>query len=287
MIIFRTPADIHTFLLTKKSEKKMTGFVPTMGALHSGHIGLIKRARLENDLVICSIFVNPTQFNDPKDFEKYPATIEKDIVGLEKAGCDLLFLPSVDAIYPSGVKPVINYNLGYLESILEGKFRPGHFQGVCQVVHHLLEIVIPNMLYLGQKDFQQCMVIKKMIELYNIDTDIVISATQRETDGLAMSSRNTRLTKAEREIAPAIYGGLRFIEDNIKSENIDLLKETVKAQLTNKGFKVDYVEIANANNLDIFHEWDGKTTVVVLIAAYLNDVRLIDNLLLTTFKETE
>lgn len=287
MIIFRTPADIHNFLLKKKSEKKVTGFVPTMGALHPGHIGLIKRARLENDLVICSIFVNPTQFNDPKDFEKYPATIEKDIVVLEKAGCDVLFLPSVDAIYPSGVNPVINYNLGYLENILEGKFRPGHFQGVCQVVHRLLDVIIPDRLYLGQKDFQQCMVIKKLIGLYDIDTNIIICATERETDGLAMSSRNTRLNENERNIAPAIFDALQFIEENTKKGNIDLLKETVKEQLTKKGFKVDYVEIANADNLDILHEWDGKTRIVALIAAYLNEVRLIDNLLLNNFKVTE
>src|SRR5665647_3491754 len=138
MIIFKQPTDIRSFLLSKKTGRITTGFVPTMGALHSGHIGLVTKARNETQLVICSIFVNPTQFNDPKDFEKYPTTIEKDIYLLEKAGCDVLFLPSVADIYPDGIKPTRNYELGFLETILEGKFRPGHFQGVCQVVHRLL-----------------------------------------------------------------------------------------------------------------------------------------------------
>jgi len=280
MIIFKLPEDLHPYLSQKKNEKIATGFVPTMGALHPGHIGLIKNARLENDLVVCSIFVNPTQFNDPKDFEKYPATIENDIFSLEKAGCDVLFLPTVNTIYPFGVNRSMTYQLGYLETILEGKFRPGHFQGVCQVVHRLLEIVIPDRLYLGQKDFQQCMVLKKMIADYHINTETVICATKREADGLAMSSRNIRLNENERATAPAIYEALLFIEDTLKKGNIDELKETVKVMLAIKGFNVDYVEIASADNLDIIHEWDGKTSMVALIAAFLNEVRLIDNLIL-------
>jgi len=280
MIIFKLPEDLHPYLSQKKNEKIATGFVPTMGALHPGHIGLIKNARLENDLVVCSIFVNPTQFNDPKDFEKYPATIENDIFSLEKAGCDVLFLPTVNTIYPFGVNRSMTYQLGYLETILEGKFRPGHFQGVCQVVHRLLEIVMPDRLYLGQKDFQQCMVLKKMIADYHINTETVICATKREADGLAMSSRNIRLNENERATAPAIYEALLFIEDTLKKGNIDELKETVKVKLAIKGFNVDYVEIASADNLDIIHEWDGKTSMVALIAAFLNEVRLIDNLIL-------
>ncbi len=280
MIIFKRPADIHAFLLKKKSEKIVTGYVPTMGALHAGHISLIRKARLENDFVICSIFVNPTQFNDPDDFEKYPETIEQDIFILEKAGCDLLFLPSVIAMYPFGLKVLTPYNLGYLETTMEGAFRPGHFQGVCQVVDRLLAIISPEKLYLGQKDFQQCMVIKKMITDYNIKTETVICATQREADGLAMSSRNTRLNENERLIAPAIYETLLFIETTLKTGNIDELKETAKTRLSKMGFKVEYVEIAMVDSLDILHEWDGETSTVALIAAFLNDVRLIDNLIL-------
>lgn len=280
MIIFKQPADIHSFLLKESSEKIQTGFVPTMGALHYGHIGLIQKASQENDLVVCSIFVNPTQFNDLKDFEKYPATIEKDILALEKAGCDLLFLPSVDAMYPAGIKPVVNYKLGFLETILEGKFRPGHFQGVCQVVNRLLEIVVPSKLYLGQKDFQQCMVIKKMIADFHMNIETVVCATKRESDGLAMSSRNTRLNEEERKTAPAIFESLQFIQRKLTEGPVDELKEVVKTTLAKKGFKVDYVEIALADKLEIIHNWDGQTRIVALIAAFLNDVRLIDNLLL-------
>ncbi len=280
MIIFKQPSDIHTFLLKEKSEKIVTGFVPTMGALHQGHIGLIKKARLENDLVICSIFVNPTQFNDPKDFEKYPASIEKDVFSLEKAGCDLLFLPAVNAIYPFGVSRSVTYNLGKLETILEGKFRPDHFQGVCQVVHRLLEIIIPGRLYLGQKDFQQCMVIKKLITDFNINTQIMMCTTQRETDGLAMSSRNIRLNENERKTAPAIYEALVYIKGTLKKGNIVELTESVKARLTKKGLKVDYVEIATEEKLEVLDSWDGETTTVALIAAFSGKVRLIDNLVL-------
>jgi pantoate--beta-alanine ligase len=280
MIIFKQPTDIHSFLLKKKNEKLVTGFVPTMGALHAGHIALIKKAQLENDLVICSIFVNPTQFNDTRDFEKYPITIEKDIFSLEKAGCDVLFLPTVIAIYPSGVNRSTNYNLGYLETIMEGKFRPGHFQGVCQVVRRLLEITIADRLYLGQKDFQQCLVIKKMIADFHIDTKTVICDTQREANGLAMSSRNKRLVETERESAAAIHSALLYIKGAAKEKSINQLKEDATAQLTKKGFKVDYVEIATTDKLEALTMWDGKTSAVALIAAFLGEVRLIDNLIL-------
>ena len=280
MIIFKQPSKIRSFLLSKKTARITTGFVPTMGALHSGHIGLVTKARNESRLVICSIFVNPTQFNDPKDFEKYPATIEKDIYLLEKAGCDILFLPSVADIYPDGFKPSRNYDLGILETILEGKFRPEHFQGVCQVVHRLLDIIIPSKLYLGQKDFQQCMVIKKLVELLGIETEIIICKTQREPDGLAMSSRNLRLNEAERKKAPALYQALLFIKKNIKAGDIVKLKYSAKQLLIEDGFKVDYVEIAITGTLEIIQKWDGKIPVVTLAAAYLTEVRLIDNIIL-------
>ena len=196
MIIFKKAADIHNFLSNKREENQSIGFVPTMGALHEGHISLIIKSKSANSLTICSIFVNPTQFNNPMDFEKYPITIDSDITMLEEAGCDILFLPSTDEIYPKEFIK-INYELGYLESILEGKYRPGHFQGVCMVVERLLRIIPCNILYLGQKDYQQCMVIEKMISLRNMDVDLVIAPTVRESDGLAMSSRNRRLSIEE------------------------------------------------------------------------------------------
>jgi len=280
MTIIKTAADVINFFLIAKKKGLITGFVPTMGALHGGHITLIKKAKAENDLVVCSIFVNPTQFNDPKDFKKYPATIEQDIFLLEKAYCDILFLPSVDEMYPNGVRNDRHFDLGYLETTLEGKFRPGHFQGVCQVVNRLLEIILPDKLYLGQKDFQQCMVLKKMAETNYPTLQIVICPTQREADGLAMSSRNMRLNADERKQAVKISAALEFVKTNIKPGNIkDLILNTIK-DLTTNGFEVDYLEIADANTLKIIDHWDGKESVVVLIAAFLNEVRLIDNMII-------
>ncbi|MCW3089738.1 MAG: Pantothenate synthetase [Ferruginibacter sp.] len=280
MIIFKRPADLRSYLLAKETPRQATGFIPTMGALHSGHISLITKARNENQLVICSIFVNPTQFNDPKDFEKYPSTIENDICLLEQSACDILFLPSVMDIYPNGIDIIRQYDLGPLERILEGQFRPGHFQGVCQVVNRLLEIVMPGKLYLGQKDFQQCMVLKKLISLLGIDTEVIVCPTLREPDGLAMSSRNLRLNQTERKTATAIYHALLTIKDNIKLGDTRLLTQSARQNLSEAGFKVDYVEIAKSETLEILQSWDGTTPLVTLAAAYLNDIRLIDNLLI-------
>ncbi len=280
MIIFKKAADIGIFLQQKRQKNPKTGFVPTMGALHQGHISLIESARSENDLVVCSIFVNPTQFNDPKDFQNYPITIENDIDLLEKAGCDALFLPAVEEMYPAGLENKKTYALGYLETVLEGRYRPGHFQGVCQVVHRLLTIVPADRLYLGQKDFQQCMVIRKMIELENLPIETVICPTLRETDGLAMSSRNMRLDKEAREKAVEISRTLLHIKSSLKAGDLSELKTAAVEQLNRTGFKTDYVEIADADTLELIGRWDGKQKLVALCAAFLGEVRLIDNMLL-------
>ena len=282
MIIFKKPAALQKFLEKKKSEQKMIGFAPTMGALHAGHISLVNEAKKENDIVVTSIFVNPTQFNDPEDFKKYPVTIEKDIVMFEKAGCDVLFLPSVLDIYPRGTDNLKRYDLGFLETVLEGKFRPGHFQGVCQVMHRLLEIVLPNDLYLGQKDYQQSMVIKKLIGLIGFDNKINVNIcpTLREEDGLAMSSRNTRLNPGDRKTAATISAALRYIKENIKQGNIKKIKDEAKEMLLDKGFQTDYVEIANADTLELLEDWNGKQKIVTFAAAFLGDVRLIDNMVI-------
>lgn len=280
MIIFKKAADIGIFLQQKRQNNPKTGFVPTMGALHQGHISLIESARSENDLVVCSIFVNPTQFNDPKDFQNYPITIENDIDLLEKAGCDALFLPAVEEMYPAGLENKKTYALGYLETVLEGRYRPGHFQGVCQVVHRLLTIVPADRLYLGQKDFQQCMVIRKMIELENLPIETVICPTLRETDGLAMSSRNMRLDKEAREKAVEISRTLLHIKSSLKAGDLSELKTAAVEQLNRTGFKTDYVEIADADTLELIGRWDGKRKLVALCAAFLGEVRLIDNMLL-------
>ena len=215
MIIFKHPKDLQSYIQNGAIDPNSIGFVPTMGALHKGHISLIQTARVENSLVVASIFVNPTQFTDQLDFEKYPSTIESDILKLENSGCDILFLPSVADIYPNGITANQQYNLGHLDTILEGKYRPGHFQGVCQIVHLLLQIISPGKLYLGQKDYQQCLVIKKMISLLHIGTSVIICPTQREPDGLAMSSRNVRLTSIEREKATYIFKMLNYINEII------------------------------------------------------------------------
>lgn len=283
MIIFKTISGLQNHLQKKKQEGVIIGFVPTMGALHQGHLSLIETSNKQAAITVCSIFVNPTQFNDPKDFEKYPITIEEDILLLEKNGCDILFLPSVTEMYPNGLTSPTHYDLGFVETILEGAFRPGHFQGVCQVVHLLLNIVNPNILFLGQKDYQQCMVLKKMLELTGLNKSISISIcpTLRETSGLAMSSRNTRLKDAKKLKAVAMYQSLQFIQKNVSLINVNLLQEKVKLQLLDNGFEqIDYVAVVNANDLSAIEKWDQHTPIVALIAAFIDGVRLIDNMIL-------
>lgn len=282
MIIFKKTRDLHKWLEAQRLAGISIGFVPTMGALHTGHLSLIESSIKANPVTVCSIFVNPTQFNDPKDFEKYPITIEKDIELLANAGCDILFLPSVKEIYPDELSSSLKYDLGYLERILEGKFRPGHFQGVCMVVHRLLEIVMPDNLYLGQKDYQQCMVIKKLIALIGLSNAILVNIcpTLREPDGLAMSSRNVRLNEDERIKATAIFRNLSFIKENLTTGDLKGLKETAFRNLSEAGFNVDYIEIADANDLSIIDDWDGQKKLVALAAAFMKEVRLIDNILL-------
>lgn len=282
MILFKKAVELRKWLENQQSGNKKIGFVPTMGALHAGHISLIQSSKKENSVTVSSIFVNPTQFNDPKDFEKYPVTIEKDILLLEKAGCDILFLPSVKEIYPNGLKEKEHYDLGYVETVFDGKFRPGHFQGVCMVVQRLLEIVLPNRLYLGQKDYQQCMVITKLVELIGLNhrIEIIICPTLREANGLAMSSRNMRLSKEEREIAGAIYCSMNTIKENLTKKDLHILKQEAQKMITSAGLKPDYIEIVNAKDLSSINELSTNVKAVVLVAAFMNEVRLIDNMLL-------
>ncbi|MBN8717876.1 MAG: pantoate--beta-alanine ligase [Sediminibacterium magnilacihabitans] len=278
MILFKKAGELKQYLSGHVLTGQKKGFVPTMGALHEGHISLIERCRQESDLVICSIFVNPAQFNDPADFEKYPITIENDILLLEKAGTDILFLPSVNEIYPNG-NPTEHYTLGDIETLLEGRFRPGHFQGVCQVMYRLLKIVEPQLLFMGQKDYQQCMVIQQLLRLMGSTTQLVISPTQRESSGLAMSSRNMRLSEKGKETAAAIYQALQWIKAHLQQGTTNDLIQHAGSLLTTAGFdKIDYISIAHAETLVPVDSWDGHTPLVALAAAFLEDVRLIDNL---------
>ena len=284
MIICKKPEALQDILEKKENQKHHIGYVPTMGALHAGHLSLVYEAKKQNQIVVCSIFVNPTQFNDPEDFKKYPITLEKDILMFEEAGCDVLFLPSVQDIYPNGIDQLIHYELGFVETVLEGKFRPGHFQGVCQVMHRLLEIVVPNNLYLGQKDYQQCMVIKQLIGLIGPKDRIKVNIcpTLREDDGLAMSSRNIRLLPGDRKKAATISAALRYIKENLKAGDTKKIKNEATEMLVQKKFRIDYIEIADADTLELVEKWDGTQKIVALIAASLNEVRLIDNMLINT-----
>lgn len=282
MLIYKKPGPVTDFLEKKRIAKHQIGFVPTMGALHAGHLSLVDEAKKQNNVVVCSIFVNPTQFNDPEDFKKYPITLENDILMFEKAGCDILFIPSVQDVYPKGIDQHDHYELGFLENILEGKFRPGHFQGVCQVVDRLLGIVSPDNLYLGQKDYQQCLVIKKLLELIGLNDKIRIHncPTLREENGLAMSSRNTRLSAGDRKKAATVSAALRFIKENLKPGDTNEMIDKAMHMLQQKEFKIDYVEIADADTLKSVENWNGKQKIVALAAAFLNNVRLIDNMVI-------
>lgn len=280
MILIKTVPELHNWIVKQHQKGAKIGFVPTMGALHNGHISLITNSKKQNLLTVCSIFVNPTQFNDSADFEKYPQTIESDLLALEKAGTDLVFLPTQAQIYPNGIADRPKYDLGNLENVLEGKYRPGHFQGVCQVVDKLLELVQPQKLFLGQKDYQQCMVISKLLSIKQSAIELVICPTLREPSGLAMSSRNMRLTDDGRHNAAMIFQVLSHIQTQLKqSISINQLIEGGKTMLIEAGFEsIDYLELVEAQSLEPIKQWDSQKQAVLLIAAFLEGVRLIDNL---------
>jgi pantoate--beta-alanine ligase len=280
MIIFKQVKDLTAYLHKQKAHKRSTGFVPTMGALHDGHLSLLKQSKKKTKITIVSIFVNPTQFNNKEDLKKYPAPVSEDILLLEENGCDVLFLPDEKEIYPDEKSKQKHFDLGYLENILEGKFRPGHFQGVCLVVERLLNIVNPEILFLGQKDFQQCLVIEKLIKLMKKKTEVVICPILREASGLAMSSRNLRLNDAERILAAELYKALSFVKSNTDQNNFSTLKSMAIKELESKSFKIDYLELAKKDKLDVVPEFIPGADLIILIAAYLGEVRLIDNLLL-------
>jgi len=282
MYIIRQASELQQKLDSYRKKNNTIGFAPTMGALHEGHLSLINTSKQKADITVCSIFVNPVQFNDPKDYEKYPVTLEKDLAFLKDAHTDIVFLPGVNEIYPHGTKDLEHYELGYLENILEGQYRPGHFQGVCQVMARLLKLVTPDHLFMGQKDFQQCMVVQLLLHLIGLDktTNFHIAPTVRESDGLAMSSRNLRLNEAERKKAVVVSQALNFAKENVSAGELTRLEIEATSMLISSGFKVDYFEIAKAENLELINEWDGKSKLVALTAAFLNQVRLIDNMLL-------
>lgn len=249
-----------------------------MGALHEGHLTLIAEAKKNTDIVICSIFVNPTQFNDPKDFERYPRNYSHDAELLEKAGCDVLFLPDVKAIYPD-LSYQLDIDFGYLETILEGHYRPGHFKGVGMVVKRLFELVCPHDAYFGLKDYQQFMVIKKLVELFNFSIQLHGVETVREKNGLAMSSRNKLLNPEELEVALVLSKVLQQSKLHYTTKTIDQIKADVQLEFAKYSIlKLEYFEFADAQNLKIIQHKNETQNPIALIAAFVGKIRLIDNL---------
>lgn len=279
MIIFKEKKSLSFYLDSLRKEGLKIGFVPTMGALHQGHLSLIQAASEVSDMVVCSIFVNPAQFNDPRDFEKYPVRTEEDIQKLLGTSTGILFLPSVPEIYGETMDGLETYPFGDLENILEGTFRPGHFQGVGRVMSRLLKIVRPDTLFMGQKDFQQTLIVSKLLNILNINIKLIICPVIREKDGLAMSSRNLRLSESARKKAPVIHRTLSFVKENFRNQPFPELLEKGKAFLEKEGFKVEYLIIADRLRLETLRE-PIKDPMLCLTAAWLDGIRLIDNVFL-------
>ena len=278
MLIFTQIAALQKHLKPYIKQGKTIGFVPTMGALHRGHIFLIQKSIKEADLTVCSIFVNPTQFNDPADFDKYPSTVPADVEKLNKAKCDILFLPSVKEMYPDGTQNKRKVDFGFLAQTLEGEHRPGHFDGMAQVVERLLRIVKPHLLYMGLKDYQQQLIVSKLIEKRKLRVKLMAMKTVRERDGLALSSRNVRLNEEQRKVATQLSKALRRSKYYLKTGT-----EIASAQLSgrkklerNKEIEIEYFEIRNANTLAV--PKSRKEKMVALVAAKVGGVRLIDNM---------
>ncbi|MFW5757044.1 MAG: pantoate--beta-alanine ligase [Bacteroidota bacterium] len=271
--IEQVKAEVSRILL----QNEEIGFVPTMGALHKGHIDLVKRALNENDHVFCSIFINPMQFNNPDDLRSYPRTFEKDVQMLEQVGCQYLFKPSVEEIYPE--KPAEKYNFGSLESVMEGKYRPGHFNGVAIVVKRLFDITTPHRAYFGEKDLQQLAIIRSLVRQEHLKVEIVPCSTVRESDGLAMSSRNTLLSADQRQRASVIYQSLLWCKNNFSQKSIPELKKYVEKQISSQSdMRLDYFEIVEPDTLKPIAGKQQVNAAYGCIAVNVGVVRLIDNM---------
>lgn len=277
MKIVSSIKDLKNFLALEREKGKKIGLVPTMGALHAGHISLVKRCVAENDICVVSDFVNPTQFNDKHDLETYPRTLEADCALLEPVGCDYVFAPSVAEMYPEPDTRV--FDLGPVAAVMEGPRRPGHFNGVAQVVSKLFYIVEPDNAYFGEKDFQQIAVIREMVRQLNLPVHIVDCPIQREADGLALSSRNTRLTPEQRQKAPVIARTLKestiFVPAKSVQEVIDFVVNTINQV---PEMKVEYFEIVDGHTMQSIKNWSDTTYPVGCITVYCGEVRLIDNI---------
>lgn len=280
MKVLRTVGELRSAMDAAREAGQTIGLVPTMGALHAGHMSLVDTARHQNDIVVASVFVNPTQFNNPNDLSTYPRTEEADCALLDEHGADYAFIPSVEEMYPEPDTRV--FDLGEVAAVMEGAMRPGHFNGVAQVVSKLFDMVRPTRAYFGEKDFQQIAVIRKMVQLEGFDLEIVACPIKREADGLALSSRNVRLTPEGRKQAPAIH---RILEQSLSlaaTKSPDELKHWVKEQIDAvPGLETEYYEIADALTMQPVQNWDSPNGTVGCVTVYCGDVRLIDNILYT------
>lgn len=279
MIVLKTKSDILQYIYTERRKNNVqVGFVPTMGALHEGHLSLIEVSKQENDLTVCSIFINPTQFNDLSDFEKYPKNFDQDIAFLDEIGCDVVFLPNASEMYSK--KAMLSFNFGPLENVMEGAHREGHFNGVALVVSKLFHIVQPDRAYFGQKDLQQCAVIYQLIEDLSFNIKLVRCPIIREKNGLAMSSRNQRLTAKQKEEAKVLSETLTLTQSIIqKTNDIDQALNKAKDFLLKvPSFKLEYLEIVDASTLQPIKNYTNDQEIAVCIAGFLGEVRLIDNI---------
>lgn len=278
MKVLRTVGELRQAMESHRNAGKTIGLVPTMGALHAGHLSLMERSCSDNDLTVASIFVNPTQFNNATDLKTYPRTEEKDCALLEKAGVDYAFVPSVEEIYPEPDTRV--FDLGAVAEVMEGAMRPGHFNGVAQIVSRLFSYVNPTRAYFGEKDFQQIAVIRRMAQLEGFDFEIIACPIVREADGLALSSRNVRLTPEQRKIAPAIHRTLARSLDMTRDKSVGEVKQWVKEEIDRQPFMTtEYYEIVNPLTMQPTDSWmtsDGPA--VGCVTVYCGDVRLIDNI---------
>ncbi len=278
MITYNIISEIKEEILRKRKEGLTIGFVPTMGALHDGHLQLMRKAKEENDLLVVSVFVNPIQFNNPEDLEKYPRDIKKDSDLLISVGCDILFFPTVEEMYPPG-ETKRTYDFGILENVMEGASRPGHFNGVGVVVSKLFNICLPHKAYFGEKDYQQLAIINKLVEIESIPVEIVPCPIVREEDGLAMSSRNARLSPDDRKSAPYIYEVLKEAKENSEFLCVNRLKQFVINQFADRPeFDVEYFELADDVDLQPINTHDTSVGTMGFIAVKLGMVRLIDNI---------
>lgn len=281
MEIIRKVDELKSALSAAKAAGKSVGLVPTMGALHAGHVSLIDRARSENDVVVVSVFVNPTQFNNPEDLRTYPRTEEADCAKLEAAGVDYAFIPTVEEMYPQPDTRV--FDLGPVADVMEGKMRPGHFNGVAQVVSKLFAMVEPTRAYFGEKDFQQIAVIRRMVELEGFDLEIVPCPIKREDDGLALSSRNVRLNPEQRAIAPKIHKVLAESVGWAPEASVETVKTRVVDEINAyPGMEVEYYEIVNGYDMQPISNWSETDYAVGCVTVNVGDVRLIDNIKYTT-----